>query len=208
MERRIVSDSKLCVRADEVSGRLIEGYGAVFDKPSKLISEDGKVFIEHINRKAFDKVLASSNLNVIMNRDHSDKKMLARTRSGTLSLSVDDYGLKYSFLSPKTALGDETLELVGRGDLDESSFRYSVKPSNIRWWREDGVLHREIIEVSKLSDCAIVSEGAFAGTDISIESDRSYIEFIEKENIEKEKIRSQELEEYYNKLNNNFYGVE
>ncbi len=104
MELRTLHDSKLCVRSEDGDGRFIDGYGAVFDRESKLISENGKVFIEHVNRSAFDSVLADSNLNVIMNKDHDDKKMLARTRSGTLSLTTDDYGLRYSFEAPKTTL--------------------------------------------------------------------------------------------------------
>jgi HK97 family phage prohead protease len=192
MEIRVNTESKLCVRAGEENGRLVEGYGAVFDAGSKLIAEDGKVFIEHVNRNAFNDVLQDPRLNVIMNLDHDDKKILARSKSGTLSLSVDDYGLKYSFTAPNTTRGNDTLEMIARGDYYESSFRFKVKPSDIRWWREDGMLHREILKVSALRDCAIVVDGAYAGTGMSIESDRSYKEFIEKEEL----ARQEKLDEY------------
>lgn len=207
-ELRIISDSKLCVRADEGDGRLIEGYGAVFDLPSKLIAEDGKVFVEHINRRALDDVLSDVNLNTVMCLDHTKSRILARSKAGTLNLTIDDYGLKYSFYAPNTTDGNDALENVKLGNYFESSFRYRVLPSNIRWWREDGMLHREILKISALVDVSIVVDGAFLGTDISIESDRSLQEFEKQEEIENEKVRSQELENYYTNINNNFYGVE
>lgn len=198
-ERRILSDSKICIRSTENDSRIVDGYAAVFNRESKLISEDGKVFIEIIDPNAFDFALERDDLNVVGNRDHDNYKMLCRTKSNTLSLSVDDYGLKYTFSAPNTTLGDDTLELIRRGDLYESSFRYTVKPSNIEWFRgDDGILRRRILKIEKLKDIALVIDGAFSDTNISV---RGLKEFEERE----EKIRSQELEDYYINLIKQFY---
>ena len=60
---------------------------------------------------------------------NEDKGVLARSNKGvgSLTLSIDDRGLKYSFEAPNTALGDELLEGLRRGDISTSSFAFTVK---------------------------------------------------------------------------------
>lgn len=208
-EVRINKGSILCSRV-EGEAEKIEGYASVFNKKSKLISESGKTFYEVIRDGAFDDALASLDLDCVMNRDHDSTKVLARNLNGagTLALTVDDYGLKYSFVPPNTSLGNETKELVERGDLFESSFKFTVRASDIDWERQgDGTLVRYINRINDLKDTAIVTNGAYANTSMSV-SDRGLKEFEEreaKEAEEKEIVRKQELETYYNNLKNNFY---
>ena len=80
-ETRVLVDSILSVRSDEDGGSVVIGWASVFDQESRLIAEGGKIFYEIIRKGAFDKALAREDLNVIANRDHDDKKMLARTKS-------------------------------------------------------------------------------------------------------------------------------
>lgn len=198
-----------CVRAEGESIK-INGYASVFNQKSKLITESGKTFYEVIRDGAFDEVLGSTSLNCVMNRDHDDTKILARNVGGlgTLTLTTDKKGLRYSFTPPNTALGNETTELVDRGDLFESSFRFTVRASDIDWERQaDGTLVRYINRINSLMDTAIVTNGAYANTGMGI-SDRSLIEFEEKEAAEikeREIARQQELEAYYKQIKDNFY---
>jgi len=197
-ETRINSNKEsVSIRSDENGGYTVEGWASVFNHRSRLIAEGGKVFYETINPQAFDEVLRSDNLNVIANFQHKDENMLARTKSGTLALEVDDYGLRYSFVPPNTSLGNDIVEWLQRGDITESSFRFSVKPSDIVWGRaEDGILTREIMKVSGLYDVALVLTGAFSNTDVSL---RGLDEFEAKEAEERKK-RKQELADYYKQL--------
>lgn len=57
---------------------------------------------------------------------HNREKLLARSNrgEGTLALTVDEIGVKYSFEAPNTPDGNTALELVRRGDLSGSSFTY------------------------------------------------------------------------------------
>lgn len=200
-ETRILNESKLCVRSDDGTD-VIEGYASVFNHRSKLIAEGDKVFYEIMKPGAFNQALQRQDLNVIMNRDHNDYKMLARSSSGTLTLTVDDYGLKYTFVPPQTQLGIETLELVKRGDLFESSFRFSVidSPENVTWYRDnDGLLIREISNIYKLYDTSVVINGAYSGTGLSV---RGLTEFEEQEKL----MRKQELDAYYVQIQKQFYG--
>lgn len=201
LERRIVK-SDFSVRQNVSGQNFIEGYASVFNQKSKLITEDGKTFYEIINPRAFDELLADPELNVIANRDHDDTKILARTRSGTLTLSVDDYGLKYSFIAPDTSLGRDTVVLLDRGDLFESSFKYWVRANDIKWSRDvDGTLIREVMKVSGLRDVAIVIDGAFANTDVGVTAR-------DLQECEDELCRAENLDNYFNNIKRDFYGTE
>jgi len=209
-ENRINKES-ISIRSDG-DNSLIVGWGAVFGKRSRLIAENGKVFYEVISPGAFTEVLNRSDLNVIANKDHDDTKMLARTRSKTLNLFEDEVGLRYEFVPPNTQLGRDVVEQVNRGDLDESSFRYSVSENNISWSRaEDGYAVRTISKVSSLRDVCLTANGAFGGTDVGLAS-RGLVEFEELESERKAETERKEIEDleqkleaYYINVKNNFY---
>ncbi len=110
------------VRAED-GGNFIDFYASVFNRRSKLLSEEGKVFYEIILPGAFNDALDRDDLNVLAVLDHEKEYMLARTRSGTLNLNSDEKGLKASFKMPDTSLGRDALEMISRGDIDESSFK-------------------------------------------------------------------------------------
>ena len=76
--------------------RTIEGYAAVFN------SESGDMwFIEIIHPQAITQD-AINNSDIFALFNHSDERVLARSKNGvgTLSLKVDGRGLKYSFEAP------------------------------------------------------------------------------------------------------------
>ena len=125
---RNLSPEQVSFRAFEDNGeRYLEGYASVFNQRSKIIFENNRLFYEVINRNAFDDVLQSSDLNVILTFNHDRGRVMARTKSGALELSTDDYGLKYKAKVPNTTLGNDVYELVSRGDLFENSFAFAVK---------------------------------------------------------------------------------
>ncbi len=144
--------------------RTIEGYALVFDTESTGISS----FTESIDRRALDGVLERSD--VICWLDHNPARgALARSRqgSGSLTLSVDDHGLKYRFEAPATALGDEVLEGIRRGDICASSFCFTVRKDE---WerRSDGTYHRTIKAFDQLFDVSPVYRPAYDATDVAI----------------------------------------
>lgn len=175
-ERRFVTvdgDSlKLRSNQTETGERFIEGYAARFNHDSKLIAEyrnnKAITFIERILPGAFDEVLSSNSLNVIHTIDHDRSKMLARTISGTLQLSVDEVGLKYRFSVPNTTLGNDLFEMVKRGDLYESSFVFTLDESGEQWEQRDGQHYRTISKVNGLYDTSTVTDGAYANTEVKI----------------------------------------
>lgn len=165
------SDNSGSIRAlkTEEGQVVIEGYAAIFNQRSKLLFEDNKVFFEVIKPGAFDRVLSSDSINTLYVYNHHQDQILARTKSGTLSLSVDDTGLKYRAVLPNTTLGNDIAELVNRGDLFENSFRFSLDPQGRIWQRDsNGDLIHIIREIRSLMDVSIVVNGAYSDTKVML----------------------------------------
>lgn len=112
--------------------RTVEGYALLFG-----VSADNLGFEEVIERGALDGVLGKSDVFALLNHDRS-KGILARAKNGngSLSLEVDSKGLKYRFEAPKTALGNELLENLRRGEIDQSSFAFTVADGGEKWERQ------------------------------------------------------------------------
>lgn len=149
-------------RADETLSRTIVGYAAVFDSWSDPING---WFKEKIDRHAFDDCDMSD---VIMCFNHSINDLLARTTSGTLQLSIDDHGLRFSFEAPHTARGDEMLELVRRGDISQCSFRFSVAEDVWAYADNSNALEmdeRTVLKIAKLYDTSLVVYPAYPDTE-------------------------------------------
>ena len=161
---------KLQVRQLDNGSLRVEGYAAVYNVQSRLLFDWGDPFYEVIAPGAFDDALARTDLNVIANYQHNDTNILARSISGTLTLSTDEKGLKYEFDVPNTELGRSIAALLERGDLFESSFRFTVTADGYRWMgrNEEGIEIREITKVNELLDVAIVTNAAYPTTDVGL----------------------------------------
>lgn len=159
--RQIKSDFKI-----DSESRTVEGYAAVFDTPSEYIG-----WTEIIHRDAItDDTIKNSDIFAKFN--HQDDKILARSKYGvgSLLLEVDDKGLRYMFDSPNTALGNELLEYLHRGDIDSSSFAFSINAEDDtaqRWYKKDGQLYREIYKIDRLYDVSPVFQPAYSSTSCS-----------------------------------------
>lgn len=111
-----------------IKGRTIHGYAAVYDSPwnDQLIEEMG--YVEKVARGAFRKALAKSG-NVPLLWQHERRAMLATTRNKSLRLKDDAKGLYFEADLPKTALGNDVLEQLKRGDVWGMSYGMASVPS-------------------------------------------------------------------------------
>ena len=121
--------------------RRIEGYAIVFNQRSVFVTDWNlwKRVIEIIAPTAInDDLLKRSD--VIATVEHDSRRLLARSLNGkgTLELSIDETGLKYSFECPDTADGNFVYEHVKRGNITGSSFMYVNKDDecNVTYTKE------------------------------------------------------------------------
>ena len=146
--------------------RTVEGYAVVFNSQSEDLG-----FYETINPAAItEEVLKRSDVFCLFN--HDQDKVLARSKYGTgsLQLQLDEQGLKYTFTAPNTDLGDELLEYLKRGDIDSSSFAFTVSTdegSEVWTTGTDGRQYREILKIDSLHDVSPVWTPAYSSTSVS-----------------------------------------
>ena len=150
----------------EAESRKVEGYASVFNSRSKDLGG----FTEIIDPAAFNGVIERSDVLALLNHDQ-DRGVLARSRKGvgSLTLTVDERGLHYSFDAPNTALGNELVEGLKRGDISTSSFAFTV--AGERWDKdEDGRYVRTITQIDKLYDVSPVYNEAYEDTSVALRS--------------------------------------
>ena len=136
----------------------VEGYAAVFNSPTTIQGRTG-AFREQIARSAFEGRLDDPVV-ALFNHDHP---ALSKVGAG-LELSVDDYGLRYSFPIPNTTTGRDLVELMERGIVREASFAFTIAPGGESWTRNEGdeMETRTISKVGRLIDVSVVTLGAYS----------------------------------------------
>jgi HK97 family phage major capsid protein/HK97 family phage prohead protease len=146
--------------------RTVEGYAVVFNSQSEDLG-----FYETINPAAItEEVLMRSDVFCLFN--HDQDKVLARSKYGTgsLQLQLDEQGLKYTFQAPNTDIGNSLLEYLRRGDIDSSSFAFTVSTdegSEVWTTGTDGRQYREILKIDSLHDVSPVWTPAYSSTSVS-----------------------------------------
>ena len=177
-----VIESSLEIRAlstgEAGDSRTVRGYAAKFGTESQMLrGGDGRYqFRETIQAGAFD---GASMADVRALFNHDSNRVLARSRDGegTLKLGVDEIGLWYEFDAPNNTTGNDLLESVRRGDIDQSSFAFSIAEGG-ESWEESGInsdrapriYKRTITKIASLYDVSPVTEPAYADTSVAVRS--------------------------------------
>lgn len=143
----------------------VSGYAAVFNQPADI----GGYFRERIAPGAFSEAIGRDDVVFLVNHEGLP---LARTRSGTLSLSEDATGLHMeSDLDPEDPDVKAIVGKMRRGDLDRMSFAFLP---TIQEWDESGDLPLRTIVKAQLFDVSIVTTPAYDGTSIGLRSLDAY----------------------------------
>ena len=166
--------------------RTVEGYAIVFNKESRDLGG----FTEVIEPEAIEGILDKSDILCLLNHNE-DRGILARSKfgAGSLELSVDEVGVKYRFEAPNTALGDELLEGLRRGDISTSSFAFTIEKDS--WTKTARGYKRTIKRFKELFDVSPVYRPAYEDTNVQI-SQRC----IDKMN----EMKSEDLNDYFTEL--------
>lgn len=163
-ERRYF-ESNVQIRAAEGEGesRTIEGYAFKYEVWSRKIL----FFYEKIQRGFIDD-LNLDEMDVLALFNHNNDKVLARTISKTLTLENDSTGLKYVFEAPNNTAGNDLIESVRRGDIQHSSFAFSIAPNGDKWEIDENKDERRtLIKASAIYDVSPVTTPAYLDTTVA-----------------------------------------
>ena len=182
------------IRQADSESRMVEGYALLFET-----SSDGLNFEEVISREALEGVIARSDVFALLNHS-KERGILARSinGAGSLTLEVDEKGLLYRFDAPNTALGNELLENLRRGEINQSSFAFDVDSD--KWERKsDGTWKRTINQICHLYDVSPVYNAAYSKTSVYMRGKE-----VEEERLAEEERRNSIPEGYYEQMVKNF----
>lgn len=184
------------VKESEDEPTKIVGYAARFNE----MSEEMWGMREQIAPGAFTDALKFSDVRALWN--HDPNYVLGRTKNGTLTLSEDEEGLFYEVTPPDTQWARDLVESIKRGDVDQSSFAFTVE---VQEW-DDGAdpVIRTIRKVKELFDVSPVTYPAYPTATSGVRSIQDVAEehkqLMEERQKEKEKQAPQFLREKLNLL--------
>jgi hypothetical protein len=198
IERRF-SPGRVEVRANgEGSAPTIRGHAAVYRQWYVMYDSPDLMIRETIAPGAFDNALRE-NQDVRALFNHDPSLILGRTKAGTLRLSLDQTGLVYEVDPPDTQAGRDVMTSLRRGDVDGSSFGFTLRNGGyVITHRDDAngkrIVDRELRDLN-IFDVSPVTYPAYVGTDSearSLGGLGDFIESIKEENRNRLKARAAE----------------
>ena len=192
--KAIIEKREFRMESAEYEGETIRGYAAVYNSDSEWMGG----FYEQIAKGAFDDVMDNDTRAYF---NHDENLLLGRVSSGTLRLSSDERGLYYEVDLPNTSYAKDLVELMKRGDVNQSSFAFLIESD--RWEERDGKTYRIIEKVSRLLDVSPVAQPAYpdATSELMMRKDTPESEGAEVEvKAEAEEMSDIEIFEYKLKL--------
>ena len=175
----------------EVEEEYIVGYAARFGVNSLTLDD----FQERIDPNAFNLVTERRGRKEPLETralfNHDPNHVLGRF-PGTLSLSVDERGLKYKVKMPKSRR--DIVEAIERGDIRGSSFSFIIAKDGERWSVEDGVNIRTVTKVNSLLDVGPVTFPAYPEATVSV-ARRSLEQFQKTQEAEQEQVNEEETQQ-------------
>lgn len=166
---------------DEDDGNVsyrVQGYASTFEE-YKLFDDDGVEFFERISPDAFND---ADMTDVVFLRDH-EGRVLARTKNGTINLTVDNRGLFTDTDLGLTEAGRDMFEDVQVGNYSQMSFSFVVREDHFEESARKVV--RVIDSIAKIYDVSAVAFPANPSTDIGVAYRSLFDGVIEKREAER-----------------------
>ena len=153
----------------KTDANVIQGYAVLYEQESELLTgKDGLKFTEVIHKGALDNV-DFSNLVMIYNHDYKD--VLASVKAGTLTVELDDKGLKFKATLPGTSVSDDVYKNIQAGNLDSMSFGFTVSDEGSAWTQtDDGNYKREVNSIANLYELSVVTLPAYPDTNVNVDT--------------------------------------
>lgn len=149
---------KFNIRAEETGDLYINGYFSVFNSNYEIMEG----ITENVASTAFDDVL-NDDIRCLI--DHDTRLVLGRTKSGTLTLRIDDYGLWGEVkINTKDIDALNLYERVKRGDVDQCSFGFDIIDEE---FSDNGTTAHWTIKKVKLYEVSVVTFPAYEDTNVT-----------------------------------------
>lgn len=149
-------------REEDTDDMIVSGYASTFDT-YKLWEDDEIILHERIARDAFEGADMSD---VVFLRDHTGR-VLARTKNGSVNLSVDDKGLYTRTNLGLTEASREMKEDIEVGNYSQMSFSFVTESDHIDWIDDRNAV-RTIDRIAKIYDVSAVAFPANPYTEIGV----------------------------------------
>lgn len=160
-EKRSLSSATIDVNKDEEM--IIEGYALKFNE----WSNDLGGFIELITPEAL-KNADLSDVRCLV--DHDPAKIIGRTVSETLQLTVDEIGLFFRCELPNTSYSKDVYENIRLGNISNCSFGFHLAPGGekLRKNPQTGLIERTITSISSIFDVSVVTYPAYDASSVEL----------------------------------------
>lgn len=154
------------------SGHQVKGYAVLYNQPSQPMP-----YIEYFDKGAFDGVDLSD---VLLDYAHDMNNILARTGTGSLTITQDDKGLVFTADLADTTLANDVVNDINAGNVRGVSPRVKIAPDGDRYYQDnDGNTIHEIMKVDSLIEIAITPIPAYPETSVTVT--RDYINYLKGE---------------------------
>ena len=171
LERRFFHCDALRIETRAKDGKerpVIRGHAAVFNQ----LSEDLGGFREQIAPGAFADAIKLDDVRALWN--HNADYVLGRNLSGTLTLAEDARGLAIEIDPPDTQWARDLLISMERGDVNQMSFGFSLRPNGQDWAKDDAGQVIRTLKRVRLFDVSPVTYPAYPQTDVAVRELRSW----------------------------------
>jgi len=146
-------------------GFTLEGYGAVFDTPTRIDSWEGR-FDEVIARGAFSKTIQERK--PVLQFDHGRDAATGSVPIGAIDeIREDDNGLFVRARLHDNARVEPIRQAIASGAIDGMSFRFQVTRED---WDENGDVPLRTIREISLHEVGPVVFPAYSSTSVSVRS--------------------------------------
>lgn len=150
------------------TGRRLSGYALLYGVPYPVAGGPSKGgFTEVIGPDAASRAVREGH-DVRLLVNHAGTP-LARTRSGTLTLTSDSKGLRVdAVLDDSSPDAASVIAALRRGDMDQMSFAFRVPPGGDRWSADGST---RTVDDMDLMDVSVVTYPANAATVVGVRSE-------------------------------------
>jgi HK97 family phage prohead protease len=161
IERRFLSGSE--VRMVGENSRTIRGYAATFGKSYNMGWFDEELSADALRNADMTDVRALDN--------HMPDRILGRSKAGTVRVGVDQIGIWYEADLPNTSVGNDMLENIRVGNVDQSSWGFRLRNTKEtrgdKWELRNGRDYRILTDVEVVFDVSPVTFPANPDTSVA-----------------------------------------